>query len=371
MGNILIVAGEQSGDLLGASILKAWSGRKKHHFFGCGGPQLAEMGVELVYNIDDLGIFGFIEVIKKCRKLRRYLYGLVGLAVEKNVEHAILIDFPGFNLRLAEQLKKRGVKAHLVNSPQIWASRYGRIKRIKRDLETVLCLYEFEIDIYKKENVSAFFMGHPIVDLVTESKKTLKKVKKKNTILLLPGSRHSEIDRHFPFLLDLAKLLKSQRPKMKIEVVVASEAIDKLMKAYNIPKYIGLTYDGTHPALNRAAMAVACSGTVTLECALFDVPLTIIYATSKITGFIIKRIANLPYVAMINIIRGRFVAKEFLQENMKLLQVNQEVDEILDNENYSQVMRRELKEVRKGLGSGKAALKAAKYFKSLVDQPAE
>ncbi|MDH5718364.1 MAG: lipid-A-disaccharide synthase [Spirochaetia bacterium] len=370
--SVLIVAGETSGDLLGASIIRELKKYKNYSFWGFGGDNMSKEKTEILFHCDKMATIGFWEGIKRYFFFKNLMRKVVNEAAKRKPKAAILIDFSGFNIRLAAALYKLKIPCYKVVSSQIWAWNYKRIYKIKKYFKSVLCLYDFEIDLYEKEKASAFFMGHPLVDSAKASleKYKIKKnsfrnasqIKKNPNIALLPGSRISEINRHLPFLIELAKSLRKENSRAKFIIPASAESIENKIRNFNPPSYITISNKGTHHTLLWADAAVACSGTVTLECALFETPFLIIYKTSTLTFMIGKKVVKIPYIGMVNMLYKDFLAKEFLQHDMTIKNVLPELKNILFNDNYRKEMRKKLISVQKSLGKGSASKKAASYL---------
>ena len=376
--NILIVAGEQSGDLLGGTILENWKNLQPQiNFWGCGGDQMKPYMSQQYYDIDDLATIGIFEILKKYIKLKSYLKNLKNLCIQRKPLMAVFIDFPGFNLRLASQLHELGIACYQIVSPQIWAWHYSRIHKMKKILSGVLCLYDFEVAIYEKENLQAYFIGHPLVKLVNESKKNFNEKGNKLlqstskydlTLALLPGSRTLEIKNHIPIIEQVILLLKQEEKfsKMKIGLLIPApnKRIKSLIKenlSQNFPN-VKILEKSTHKILDAADAGIVCSGTATLECALFKLPFLLIYKTSNITYQIFKRIVRVKFIGMINIIFGQLIVKEFIQGEIDIRKIKEELVKLIHDKKYLKQFKSNLTIVNKKLGHGDPALVAAKIL---------
>ncbi|MES0492148.1 MAG: lipid-A-disaccharide synthase [Leptospirales bacterium] len=370
--SVLVVAGEASGDTLGGAIIAAWKKQKSFNkknmdFWGYGGPQMEKVGVRTIRSVDELATIGFWEGLKKYRKLKGYAHDLANMCKEAGVKHAVLIDYPGFNLYLASLLKADNIEVYLVVSPQIWAWHYSRIHKIKKFVHSVLCLYKFETAIFEKEGVNSHFIGHPVVDKIKEAQIKLKskanklKTKYKNRIriAILPGSRISEIKRHLPFMLECARRFKSSHTDAEFFIPTPTDTIDDLVHTYELPEYVHVYKADSHLILQSTSAAIACSGTVTLECSLFNLPFLLIYQTSFVTYHIAKRLIQGEYIGLVNIIGKKPITKEFIQNDMKLEPVLEELDRLLTDKPYRKQMLANLREVNKNVISKNPAEKAA------------
>lgn len=375
--NILIIAGEESGDLLGSSIIRAWPGKNKPHFWGTGGDRLRQSGTELLYHAHDLATFGILEAAIRYRKLKKIIRQIALTANTRKPVMAILVDFPDFNMILAQELNTYRIPCYQIVSPTIWAWRYNRIGKIRKFMACVLCLYEFETEIYKKEKVNSFFMGHP---LVSETKFIQDKIKKhgnplkkelqgkkllsgKKIISLLPGSRRSEIARHAPLMAELAQLYLTQK-NLQFVIPAANSQIKEQLRAITFPENVHISDFNAPYALETSTAAVACSGTVTLECGLWGVPFLIIYRTSWLTYNIGIRLLKIPWIGMVNILLQKMAFQEYKQKEITIEIMKKELDEILNNTAYYKEMKNDLKQAALLLGKPGAAKRAAQFLQS-------
>lgn len=374
--SILVVAGETSGDILGSAVLKQWkkSGAKKISFWGFGGSELKNAGVEIIKDIEDLSVIGFLEAILNYRRLSSYLDNLVLEAIKRNISCAILIDYPGFNLKLAEKLHENGIPVYLVVSPQLWAWHYNRIFKIKKYIKCVLCLYKFEMEMYKENDIPAVFIGHPIMQkielFIQKHKSDIAKIKKRNRdirkVALLPGSRWSEIRRHMPFIIETAGRFREKYPDTTFEIPSASETISELLKEYQLPDYISIRDKNTYLTMATADSAIVCSGTATLECAIFNLPFLLIYKTSWATYFLGKKLIRIPFIGIVNVLCKSFVTKEFIQSDMRLNLVLPELEKINFDPDYIRIMKKNFTKVKKEIYTKDPAMAAAKFFSKII-----
>ena len=374
--SLLITAGETSGDILGASIICELKKIGNYEFWGLGGDRMKKEKTELLLHIDQMSTLGFWEGIKKARFFKKLIRSIVKEALLRKPAAAILVDFSGFSIRLAEALKKINIPCYKIVSPQFWAWNYKRIYRIKEAFNSVLCLYDFEVKLYKKEKADAFFMGHPLADEARASLKNMKlskppfrkslQINKNPRIALLPGSRFSELKKHMPFLKELAEKFHAEHPSAVFEIPSPGKSAEKFIKSFDLPSYIKINKQGTHKTLIWADSAAACSGTVTLECALFESPFLIIYRTSALTYRLGKLLVKIPYIGIVNMIYKDFLAKEFIQHEMTVKNVLPELKKITFDDNYRASMRKKFSLIKKSLGEKDAAQKAALYLSKKI-----
>ena len=373
--NVLIVAGEVSGDQLAASIFQKIQDSKQYHFFGCGGDELKKLNVEILFHVKQLEVIGYSEAVFKYISLKSYLKYLVRESVRRKVKYAFLVDYSGFNLILARKLKKHNIQSHLIVSPQIWAWRPERIHTIRENIVSVFCLYDFEVEIYKKNRVPAFLIGHPIADKVFEYKKIQPKsasdvrTQKKCTISLLPGSRKKEIDRLLPFMIQLSQVMAKKLNNLNFLLPCPRDKrLTSRIKSYlgnskaNIKLIPGKIYD----ALSVSQVAIVCSGTASLECVFFGVPLLLLYKTSWFTYLIGRSIAITPYLGMANIIASRRIHKEFIQGDIKIDTVSQEAMKLISDHYYRKKMIDNLKRIENKITKKNAPLEASRIIKKIL-----
>ena len=378
--NVLVIAGEVSGDHLGAQIIQEWKKLpgKIPLFWGIAGEELQAEGVSSFAGIDDVATIGIWEGVKNYMRLKSLAQKIVQEARQNHTDYALLVDFPGFNLAIAAMLHKAGIPCYQVVSPTIWLWNYKRIYKIKKYIQSVLCLYHFEAEIYHEKQIDAHFIGHPVIDKTLKAKKELPKTlkdfrqksglpeKKELSIALLPGSRKSEIDRHLQLILDTAAIIHNRHPNTRFYIPPATPAISALLEKANLPQYITVTPTGKPEIpLSFCHVALACSGTVTMECALYEVPYLLFYKTSQLTYRIGKLILNTEYIGIVNIILKRNVAREFIQHEATPEAMAQETEELLFNEKRRKNLADDFVDFKKELGKGGAAKRAAIFFAKL------
>ena len=300
---ILIVAGEASGDLHAASLARAINAiQPQIKFFGLGGKKVKQEGVDLYFDIVELAVVGLFEVLKNLKKFKEIFSGLLKEVDRRKPDLAILVDYPGFNLRLAAELKKRGIPIIYYISPQVWAWAKARIKTIKKLVDLMLVVFKFEEELYKENSIPVAFVGHPLLDTVksTLSKEELfKKYSldvKKFTFALLPGSREKEVKLLLPVMLDTAKIIHGQKPDSQFLILRSStvrhEIFNRITAHYQLP--IVMLSDMTYDGISASDFALVASGTATLETAILGVPMVIMYKVSFLTWAYLKMAVKLP-----------------------------------------------------------------------------
>ncbi len=320
--NILIVAGEASGDLHAANLVKAIKSISPGiNFFGLGGERLKQEGVKLYFNMVELAAVGLFDVLKNLKKFKGIFRGLIKEIETAKPDLAILVDYAGFNLRLSKELKKRGIPAIYYISPQVWASRRGRVKTIKECIDKILVIFKFEEEFYKNYGIDAHFVGHPLLDIIgpaVNRKEFLNDAGLSETaitVALLPGSRKQEIEYILPVMLKACIIIKNEIKDAQFVIAKPNEVAwdiynEKIKSARLNAKVIeGKTYD----CLNCADFCVVASGTATLETAIMQKPLVIVYKMNPLNYLLYRPLIRVPYIGIINILAKKIIAPEFIQ----------------------------------------------------------
>jgi len=365
---IMIIAGEASGDMHGASLvhemLKIDSSLK---FYGIGGNKLQEVGVNLLAHSSEMAVMGLTEVIPKLGTILRIMNRMKKSMDEFNPDLVILIDYPDFNLRIAKAAYKRGIKVFYYISPQVWAWRKGRINQIKKLVNKMAVILPFEVETYRQKGFPVNYVGHPLLDLVKteyspqEARTKFGLKEGKTTVALLPGSRFSEVNNLLPEMLKAGEILAQHIQDIQfllpladtIEEKIITDIISRYALKVNIIR--GYTYD----AISCSDLAIVASGTATLETALLGVPMVIIYKISSLTYFILKFIVNVKNIGLANIIAGKTIVPELIQEDASGNRIAAEALDILADAEKKMEMIKELAAVRSKLGNPGAARKTA------------
>lgn len=313
---IWIIAGETSGDQYGARVAEALRcAAPDCRVKGMGGVAMDEAGVEIMVDSTELGVIGFIEVLKHLSTFKRIFKDLVKRAAEERPDAVVLIDYPGFNVRLARELKKLGIKVVYYVSPQVWAWGKKRLKTLPQIVDKLLVIFPFEVDVWKDTGLETRFVGHPMIELLNE--KRMDEPRDENTVLLLPGSRFNEIDRLLGPILASADRLWQEQGELKFVLVTPREAIRKhVLQAMEEAGYefpLEVTCGDSHYWLQKATAGIASSGTVTVQAAILGLPLVSIYRVSPVSYWMFKMLVKLDFFTMVNIITKWEVFQEFLQ----------------------------------------------------------
>jgi lipid-A-disaccharide synthase len=376
---IWILAGESSGDLYGAELAVALQKNVPTDcslfLAGMGGTKMKNAGVNLLVDSSELGVVGIIEVISKIHVFFKIFRGLTATAEKEKPDVVVLIDHPEFNIRFAREMWKRNIPVVWYISPQIWAWRKSRIHKLVKYCRKMLVIFPFEVETYAGTSLDVEFTGHPLVDIVRR-RKDAKITRDDNLILLLPGSRQSEIKRIMPDMLATALRLHSANPKLKFAVSLNREQIYKncidifeKFKAANkempdIEFYCGQT----EILLQKASAGLAASGTITVECAIAGLPLVVVYRLNPLTYWIAKMLVSLPYFTMVNIIMEELVFREFLQEAVNDKTLSSALLEILPGGARHNYIERKMREFTKKISpkSSDAADNAARTILKII-----
>lgn len=365
---VLIITGEHSGDLLGADVARELKKQGITKLFGTGGTEMREAGVELLEDIETMNVVGFVEALKAYRRLKALARRIVEFARKNGIQHAILVDYPGFNLRLAEMLKKDSsfYITYLV-SPQLWAWNYGRIKVIKKYVDLMLPLFTFEEEIYKNEGIEAHCVGHPLVYRIAQQIKKQEPIApfSGKTIGLLPGSRTSEIRRLLPPMLEAARLLKEKYPRIRFLLPGINEEarpyVEEQIAAYQDLKIESMVGRSLR-VMESSDLLILSSGTATMEGAYFGTPMVVLYKVGWINFFIISLLIRTRVIGMVNLLARRQVAVELLQTEVRPDTICKHASDILDQPSLQQEIRKELEYVKHSLGRGRPATEGARLF---------
>ncbi len=319
-----IIAGEASGDLHGSNLIKEIAKLDSNVIFkGVGGDLLKSQKVELLFGLDRLAFMGFYEVLKNLRIIRRNFKEIKQAILTFKPDVVLLIDYPGFNLRMAKWCKQNGFKVAYYISPTIWAWNEKRVEIVKKYVDIMLCILPFEKAFYEKHNyLNAHFVGHPLLDEEQDIKFEFD-LKNKNIIALLPGSRKQELQNLLPVMLQTAQ----QFPNENFVITAISRLKD--IYANNLPPNVSIVYDDMKGVLKNAKAAIVCSGTATLETALLHVPQVVVYKTSWLNYQIGKRLAKVRFISLPNLIANDKIVEELIQDDCNVESICDELKKLL------------------------------------------
>lgn len=363
---ILIVAGEASGDLLGAHLAKAILSQQPNiQLIGMGGSQMQAAGVDILIDSDKLAVVGAWEVLVHLGDILFAMRILKKLFEKNPPDLVIFIDYPGFNLHMAKHAKRANIKVLYYVSPQIWAWRYNRIKKIKKNVDHMAVLLAFEEKLYQKENMPVSFVGHPLVDIATPTVAQTQAATQfhldtnKPVIALFPGSRHSEIARLLPVMISAVQLIKEQIPDAQFVLSLASSLSHDDLREHLITS-IQVIENNTYNVLPLCDAAITASGTATLEIALHQVPMVIIYKMAPLSYWLGTKLIKTPFIGLCNLVAEEKVALELIQHSAIADKIAHEIIRLIREQQYRQATLHKLARIKHKLGGGGGSQKAAK-----------
>jgi lipid-A-disaccharide synthase len=371
----MIVAGEASGDLHGANLVREV--RKLDpglFFFGIGGPRMREAGVETLVDASQMAVVGLVEVIAHFGIISHAYFTLKKIIATAPPDLLILIDYPDFNLRIARLAKRAGVRVLYYISPQVWAWRVGRVKKIGRVVDRMAVVFPFEVPFYEREGVPVTFVGHPLVDTArpsmcrTEAQALFGLDPARKTVGLFPGSRIHEIERLLPVIRESAEILKERFPDLQFILPLASSlsCADIAPHLQSTGLDIKIVEERGYDVMQVCDAIITVSGTVTLEIALLGVPMVIIYRVSPFTYAVGKRLIKVDHIGICNIVAGERVVKELLQEEAEPVLIADEIEKILTDPAYAASIRDRLAAVRGKLGSEGGSARVAQLALAML-----
>ncbi|NOS68411.1 MAG: lipid-A-disaccharide synthase [Verrucomicrobia bacterium] len=393
----MLIAGEASGDQLAAELVGALRERViarsmdstsdaqplrtalAPRFFGAGGPRMAAAGVELAFDMTKHSVIGISEVLKNYSKYRRLFKQLLRLAIERQPDVIIGVDYGGFNLRFGKAIKNY-VRRHRKEfapwdpkivqfvSPQVWASRPGRAYSLADNYDLLLSIFPFEKDWYAKRvpKLRVEFVGHPMVGRFSVRSPESNAPGTPPFVLLLPGSRADEVRRHWPVVTSAFELLRRELPTLRGKMILPSQSLADSVKPLGLPLGLEIQVGGLTDALAAADLAITKSGTITMECATFGVPAVVFYKTSWPTYFIGKQIISVKYLAMPNLLAGEEIFPEFIQHEATVENISHAALELLQDGPRRAVVKAKLVQVINSLGGPGATGRAADAITSLL-----
>ena len=348
---IFIVAGEESGDLHASKLIKQI--KKYNHqieFYGHGGDRMEKEGVQIIEHINKLAIVGFIEVIKHLPFMMSVMGKTINWIKKNKPERVILVDYPGFNLRLARESKKLGVPVTYFILPQVWAWKEKRVSILRDNVDQCLSIIPFEQEWFEERNVKTSFIGHPFIEL-EHPNSSLDFYKKHGLdpndkiLSIFPGSRQQEVNQHLSILIATIEKIMLDIPNLKVVLGKApGVTID------DIPSYIKIESDNPQLALQNGSAGLVASGTATLESAVLDIPIVVFYRFSNLTWFLAKRMSNVKFACIVNLIANKMIVPEFIQNDMTANNLSNAILTLLNNRSSRKNILLGYNQIRRTLG---------------------
>jgi lipid-A-disaccharide synthase len=365
---VMISTGEASGELYGAllsrAIKKKWP---ETEFFGIGGNRMNREGVHLIAPVS--GAIGLTETIKHWGQIIKSFRKAKQALIKHKPDILVLIDYPDFNIALAKRAKSMGIPILYYVSPQVWAWRHGRVKKIASLVNKIAVLFPFEVDIYNNAELECEFVGHPITETINiqdtkdELKKKLGLDPSKDVITILPGSRPTEIKKHYVLVKELVEKIHDEFSDTQIVVPLVSDTIMER----NFPDYVRLLYDRTNEAIACSEASAVASGTATLQTALLGIPMVVFYRLSPVSIFLAKFLIKVKYISLVNLLSGKEVVLELIQKNATAANILSEIKRIMRDQQYRKTMIANLQAIKDIMGEKTASSRVA----SLVGQIAQ
>ena len=373
---LLLSAGEASGDMYAARLATALRARLDVELFGMGGPQMRAAGVEIITDYSEVAVVGITEIVRHLPSLVRAMNRIVAEAEARRPALAILTDFPGFHLRLARKLQPRAIRNVYYICPQFWAWRPWRVNLIRRRFAKALCIFPFEEKFFRNAGVQTEFIGHPLVGEVTARKdrKTFCQEQRidptRTVVTILPGSRAGEIAHHLPVLQETCARIHARKPSQFIVAAAHAKDVALLESGWPGGITVRVVQDETYNALAAADVAIVSSGTATVEAALLNTPMVVVYRVSPLTAILAKPLVRTAHFAMVNLIADKQVVPELVQDDFTPDRVAEAVLNLLHDPNARTAMKEGLAEVRRRLGPPGAVNRAADQIALMLSKTA-
>ena len=373
----MLVAGEASGDLHGANLVKALRHLSPDlEILGIGGAKMKEAGVKVLFDINQMAIVGFAEVLSQFKRLRGVFLKTCQIISAQKLDALVLIDYPGFNLRLAAHLRKRKMELPIIYyiSPQVWAWGGGRVKRIAKLVDRMLVVFPFEREIYRAKGLPVEFVGHPLLDIIGEEETKREEIAadldislSKPLVGLLPGSRRQEVMRLLPLMLKAAKLMKKEKDLQFILPRASTISSKEIHSLLTPDSEVRVVTERTYRVMASADLLLVASGTATLEAACLGTPMLIVYKVSFLSWLVTKPLIKIPHLGLVNVVAGRKVVPEFLQFQAQPGRIAAAALSLLEDKNRRELMKEDLKAIRAKLGQPGASQRAARLVLEMME----
>lgn len=367
MKRIFITAGEASGDIHGAKLMREIkAGNSEVEFYGFGGVNMIKEGLNTLVDIQKISVVGFWEVAKKYFYFRKLLTECQNSLTENKIDLYIPIDYPGFNLRLCSYAKKKGISVIYYIAPQLWAWGKNRAGQLKKNIDKLLVVFPFEVEYFSKFGIETEFVGHPLLDNDLIKKEFPKSTERENRIAILPGSRKQELKRHIELIEKICEILYNMNKELKFGI-----AVSPLIKSENYKVMKGKIknlelWESSIELMMKSKVGIIKTGTSNLEAALCGMPFIMFYKTSAITYNLGKKLINLPYISIVNILANKLIINEFIQKEATPENISKNIMKIIENEEKYLLIQKEFKNIMESLGSIGASKKAAEIIKKFL-----
>ena len=368
---LFLVAGEVSGDSHGSAMIRALP-EDAFALHGLGGPGMSETSSSIENWLDDAAVLGLWEVLKKYSYFKRKMADTVARISQINPNGVVLIDYPGFNLRLCKRLRANGYDGKLIYyiSPQVWAWKKGRIREMARWLDLMICIFPFEKPLFEEGGLKTVYCGHPLVDSLADVK-SLPIERDSNLVALLPGSREREVAALYPPMLEAAAILLSNNPDLHFATSGAtdrlSQVLREMVKKEGLEEKFEVSCGNSQKIMRRASVGAVASGTATLEAAILELPYCLTYKVAWLTAFAARRVMKVPYLGIVNVIAGREIVTELLQEDARGDKIASQLQFLMEDSSARSAMRADLREITSQLGEGSAHQNAAQAIVTLFE----
>lgn len=376
---VLFSAGESSGDQHAAHMFQEMRKLNSNlRAVGMGGGKMRQAGVDIRFDSSGIGVIGLVEILKHYGEIRRALKLMKAIVADEKPDLLVCVDYKEFNLKLAQFAKQRGVKVLFYVSPQVWAWRPGRVKTYGKAIDMMAVIFPFETAYYQAENVPVRYVGHPSVDKVHPLRGRAEDLVlfgldgHRPVVGILPGSRANEIKRMLPVMLQAAEVLAASRPELQFVLPQADSVSDEVLQGYlaSCSMPVKVVKQQTYDAIQCCDAIMTTSGTASLEIALLGVPMLIAYRLSPLTYWLGKLLVKIPFIGLPNIIAGKRIVKEFIQDEVTPNKLAEEIEALLRDQVYRDTVVTELGWVRQQLGQGGGSLNMAVLaLEMLTDKP--
>ena len=371
---IMIIAGEASGDLHGSGLVRELKRKDPNQqIFGVGGDKMKQRGMELIYHVNEMSVLGFWDVLKQFRFFKKVYKNLVNKLEKEQPAVLVLIDYPGLNLKLANAAHQKGIKVLYYIAPQVWAWGKKRVKNMAQTVDKMAVIIPFEEKMYRDAGINATFVGHPLLE-VLETKLSKDEFYNKNglnpnhkTIGLLPGSRPLEVKRLLPEMLRTIKLLKKSHPNIQVTLGKADSLDFEIYKQF-LPDENGvqLLENSTYEIMKHSDLLIVASGTATLESALLETPLIIVYKVDQLSYLIGRMLVKIDSIGLVNVIAEKRNVPEFIQHRFKAENLVPEMENLLFDQIQREIMIKDLSEIKQKLGKTGAAERTAQMVLGMM-----